>query len=751
MQPDASQKSKRPVQPFLLTALAAVVLQIGGGCAAPMPVRATAYDIRVSLDPDSNTLRGQTAMRLKRLDDAPAGSRPVTVAFELNPALKVAAVDCDAAIVKAHTTAPKVIENVEEHKGPIPTVHRITLDQPAGEFTMTVNYAGTLHQDLSAGEKRGVIHNFTVSAHVGTNGIYLSESGAWHPTVVLPDDAPPENALADYSLVVDRVEGIEFVAAGEPTADSAGNDTHNWRSARPQEGVALTGGNRVRLSAEHNGIEIHAVVSPDKQALAADMIDCAKQCYDRYVPLLGPYPFREFTILESFFSSGFAFPGFTQFTPVLISRKKMYWRHGFLDHEFVHNWFGNGIYVDPNDGNWCEALTSYCTNLSGYDLDGDTAGARRQRRNRCHFLSRLEPEKDKPLDTFGQEDGAGRSIGYDKGCMMFHMLAFRIGQEAFWAGIKRFTTEYMGKYADWDDIKACFAAETDQDLDAFFEQWVRKSGTPQFEILSATYDADDEAMELVITQGETDFALDVPIRIYEGEQQHRDVLVPVTQREEFVRLPAATAPTAVELDPDYHLFRRVRHDQILPTSALTRSHKKLLIILPDDDVWDNYELVASHFEEDNKAENTTRTTVSDVTAEALCDTAVLVLGNAARNLAVGDLLTRALCPVSWEDVGFRIGDEAYDQPGQAVFVTMRHPDNPELGITVYYGNDERALANAHILGHYANSLLVFGSAGGPPPGMGKAMGMKMPMGMVSMTVLHREDLETPARVNVVPK
>ncbi len=738
----------RVLQPFFVTAFLATLVLSAGGCTTPqMLVRATAYDIRIDLDPASNHLEGQTALRLTRVADTPPLRGPVVVAFELNPALDVAAVDCDAAVVKAHVTAPKEIKDPQHHEGPIPLIHRLTLDRPAREFTMTVSYAGKLYQDPSAGEKRGEIHNFTMSAHVGTNGVYLSDSGGWYPVPALPDEAAPENALADYRLVLDRVPGMEFVAALDPATDAPGHDTLCWKSARPLPGIALTGGQRLRYSAAHDGICFSAVISAEKESFAADLLDCAKQCYDRYVPLLGPYPFREFTVLESFFSSGFAFPGVTQFTPVILNEKKPYWRHGYLDHEFVHNWFGNGVYVDPHDGNWCESLTSYCTNLFGYELDGDSAGARVQRRNKCHFLSRLKPEKDKPLGTFGQKDGADREIGYDKGCMMFHMLAFKIGPEAFWAGIKRLTTQRMGRFTNWDDLKACFAAQTDQDLEGFFEQWVRKSGTPLLAILSAKHDPAGGALELDISQGETEFALDVPIRIYQDDDNHyRDVLVTITSPEQVVRLPAGTAPRFVEVDPDYHLFRKVPDDQILPTSGLTHYAKKLVIIRPDAEVWKNYDLVASDFEEGNKAENTTRLTVAEVTAEALCDTSVLVLGTAVNCPAVQDLLVRADCPVSWEETGFHVGGKVYDQPGQAVFVTMRHPDDPKRGITVYYGNDERALGNAGILGYYSNSLLVFGpaSAGSSGAGTGGMTGMGG-----GTEVLYREDLETRARVPVM--
>ena len=733
----------------LLTAVLAVGCAplVLGGCATPMPVRAKAYDLHITLEPETNQLTGQAALRLVPLDSKRSHSGPAIVELDLNPALNIVAVDCNAAAVKRHKTAPKVVKDPAHHEGVIPTVHSFLLDRAAHDFTMTINYQGRLFQDAAAGEKRGEIHNFTMSAHVGTNGVYLGDNGAWYPTPSLPEDSAPDNGLADYHLVLDHVPGMEFVAGLDRTADQAGDGTLCWSSIRPVPGLALTGGQRDRVSADHGGIRFHALVSPEKAALADDILDCARQCYDRYVPLLGPYPFREFTVLESFFSSGFAFPGFTQFTPVIINDKKPYWRHGYLDHEFVHAWLGNGVYVDPRDGNWCESLTSYCTNLCGFELDGDTAGARVQRRNKCHFLSRLDPAKDKPLGTFGQKDGADRGIGYDKGCMVFHMLARTVGHDAFWAGMARFTRERMGKFTNWDQLQACFAAESKRDLAPFFQQWVRSGGTPRLAIRAASYDAKGQALELTLTQGPTSFTLDVPIRICDDEQQSHDVVVPLNAAEQVLRLPAPTAPAYVEVDPDYQLFRAVPDDQILPTSSLTHYGKKVVIVAPEGPQWKNYDLVASDYEEGNKPENTTRVPVGQVTPDTFKDTGVLILGDAVRHAEVQELLARAECPVTWKEKGFAVGDQTFDQPGQAVFVTLRHPDDPKRGITIYYGNDEAALANAGILGYYSNSLLVFGTASAPA-----GHGAMSAMGMGGGTeVLLREDLERRARIPVVPK
>lgn len=199
----------------------------------------------------------------------------------------------------------------------------------------------------------------------------------------------------------------------------------HWRSPFPLDGLVLLGGPLQHSKREHGGIQLNALLAPGKAAVGDDLLTASAEVLDRYQPLIGPYPYRDFTVLEAFFSSGFAFPTCTQIAGNQLSEHKQYRRHGYLDHELLHNWWGNGVFVDPGDGNWCEALTTYLANYAGHVLDGDAEGARKQRRNYSSFLSALPAEDDKPLGTFGHAGGAGRGIGYEKGAAVFHMLSAR--------------------------------------------------------------------------------------------------------------------------------------------------------------------------------------------------------------------------------------------------------------------------------------------------------------------------------------
>ena len=67
----------------------------------------------------------------------------------------------------------------------------------------------------------------------------------------------------------------------------------------------------------------------------------------RTSPLLGPYPFDTFAVVENFFASGLGMPSFTLLGSGVI--KRHYVQPYALGHEIVHSWIGNAVFnrIEP--------------------------------------------------------------------------------------------------------------------------------------------------------------------------------------------------------------------------------------------------------------------------------------------------------------------------------------------------------------------------------------------------------------------
>lgn len=668
-----------------------------------MAVRADRYRIEVVLDPATHQLMGRATLDLARIDDAPLPRRKaVSIELALHPDLHITRVYASGATVKRRfrRRAP------EDHTASFtPAKHVIVLDHPAEAFALVVEYKGELRQDVAAGEAPGRIHNIQMRAHIGQEGIYLAD-GYWYPQPVLEEGAEP--APAEFMLLADRIPGMELVAgaerdpmSGEPTGRLA------WKSSYPLNDLVLVGGHHEIHHTSHHGIAISVHLKPDQAQLASGWLNAIGRNLDRYEPLIGPYPAGEYAVVDNFFSSGFAFPMFTLLSSAVIQMgEHAQTTHGYLDHEMLHGWWGKGIFVDPRDGNWCESLASYAANYYGYILDGRDMEARRNRRNYSHFLSRIKPQDDKPLGTYERPGGCGRSIAYHKGAAVFHMLARKMGQENFWAAMRQFTTNYVGRHASWGDIRNLCEAQCGVSLETFFRQWVRGRGAPQLRMDRARYHTDEQTLTLTLSQTGPVFDMDLPIRI-----SHADGFVDIsvslnTPSKEFA-IPLDVVPVSVEVDPDFHLFRKVSLDEIIPTTTSTRSGSALTTVLPTGQVPQEYRQIQTLFESSFEQDGRRTMRVDELQAGALADRCVLILGEAVRDPYVSAFLGAIDFPVRWTDAGFEFSGVRYTNPGDAVLCTARHPGVIGGGVTVLFANSPSAIPNPTRLTMYDRSLVIF--------------------------------------------
>ena len=708
----------------LLGTFAAMLL--AGGCTAPtrIPYRTDRYLLEVRLEPAEHRLVGRAAMDVvRRRRSQPPAARAAALELRLHPDLRIRKVRVSGARFRRLVSVPTPVTDANQ---PPSTTHRIVLAAPAEAMTVFVDYDGRLVQDVAAGEVPGKIHNFKMRAHVGQDGIYLAD-GYWYPqTFPEPDDRPE---LVDFTLLAHPVAGMALKAGAaidRVRSDQTGLSA--WRTPYPIESMVLVGGNHEVHRQQRGNTPLYLHLKRGQAVHVAGLFAALNRYLDRYEPLLGPYPGGELAVVDNFFSSGFAFPTFMLLASAVIDMgERSQTAHGYLDHELLHGWWGNGVFVDPRDGNWCEALASYAANYYGYVLDGDEAEARRKRRNYCHFLSRTTPADDKPLGTFGLDGGCGRDIAYHKGAMVFHMLARKMGQERFWAAMHDLTNAYVGRYASWDDLRRICEEQAGRSLEVFFRQWVRSGGAPLLRIEQARYDSAEGTLTLDISQGEPAFDLDVPIRLSNGEQT-QELEVPLRSATQTVTLPVAIVPQSVELDPDYHLFRRLPAEEILPTTASTRHGRAFVAVMPGDASPEAYQAIRSVFEKSLDGGAARSFAPEQLPQGVLAESCVLILGDAVRHPYVAAFLSAIEFPVRWREDGFEFNDVRYTEASHAVLCTARHPGVAAGGVTVVYANSEAALPAAHVLPMYEHSLVVF----------------------KDRRPILREDFELPQRISVEP-
>ena len=65
-----------------------------------------------------------------------------------------------------------------------------------------------------------------------------------------------------------------------------------------------------------------------------------------------------------------------------------------------------------------------------------------------------------------------RSIVYDKGAYVVHLLRAELGEDAFWRGLQHYTRTHWGRSVTSVDFQRAMEQSTGRDLGPFFRQWV---------------------------------------------------------------------------------------------------------------------------------------------------------------------------------------------------------------------------------------------------------------------------------------
>src|SRR5690625_7493030 len=89
-------------------------------------------------------------------------------------------------------------------------------------------------------------------------------------------------------------------------------------------------------------------------------------------------------------------PSFTLLGPQII--RFPFILHSSYPHELLHNWWGNGVCVDFDTGNWCEGLTAYMADHLIAEQRGEGADYRRDILQ--DYSDYVTPENEFPLSDF---------------------------------------------------------------------------------------------------------------------------------------------------------------------------------------------------------------------------------------------------------------------------------------------------------------------------------------------------------------
>jgi len=452
--------------------------------------------------------------------------------------------------------------------------YRVTL--PAGQDSFTLNYGGEIYQ-LPRQDIRETRTFESTPGIIAQEGAVLTGDSGWYPQL--------GDGMLTFKLNVSLPQGWHAISQGgrDTTSPNEAKGGHaGWQENQPQNEIFLIAAPFTVYVQSDGGIEEQVYLRSDDAVLAQRYLEATSRYLAMYQQLIGPYPYAKFALVENFWETGYGMPSFTLLGSQVI-------RLPFIvdtsyPHEILHNWWGNGVYVDYAGGNWSEGLTAYLADHLLQEKMG--SGAEYRRGTLQKYSDFVSAGRDFPLTHFtSRHSEQSEAVGYGKAMMLFHMLRRQLGDDTFVKTLRNFYRNNRFKRSSFTDLQRSFTQVANYDLQPFFSQWVEQTGAPQLRLVSALakHTASGYRLDVAIEQTQSGpvYALNLPIAVtIAGQEEAYMTVIDMKERSVKFQIPFTGRPLRVDVDPEFDLFRRLDRAEIPPAFSQLFGADKLLIVLP---------------------------------------------------------------------------------------------------------------------------------------------------------------------------
>jgi len=407
---------------------------------------------------------------------------------------------------------------------------------------------------------------------------------------------------------------------------------------------------------------------PETDQLAQAYLDATVGYLKLYQDLFGPYPFDKFAVVENFFPTGYGFPSYTLIGGSVL--RLPFIIHTSLGHEIAHCWWGNGVRVDYDAGNWSEALTTYIADYHYKEMKSaqDARGYRLQiLRN---YATLVKPDRDFALNKFqNRYDPITKTIGYDKGAMVFHMLRRQVGEGAFWGALKDLYRDRLFKLTSWSDIQKAFEARGQQSLKIFFDQWVFQKGAPRFylDAVQARRTGSTWKIEGRIVQESSQYSFDLDL-LLESQGRTDSKTIRVSDKETPFQITSESRPLSLVADPASQIMRRLFPIEIPPAINAIKSSSAVLTVLSAD-LEPQVKSAARTLMLSLGLKNYAFAAEKNINHEQILDRDILMIGYPQDKALLRSLPDH----VTVNPKSFILNEKTYEQPSDVFFGVFAHP------------------------------------------------------------------------------
>ena len=244
---------------------------------------------------------------------------------------------------------------------------------------------------------------------------------------------------------------------------------------------------------------------------------------------------------------------------------------GLISHELAHQWFGDLVTCNSWEHIWLnEGFATYFTSLWFEHRDGPNAYFASIRGNFDGVIAadRIPAPQGNGMASkvYGHpwEPFRRAANPYGKGASVLHMLRVGLGDDLFFKGVKLFIERRALKTAESIDLRTALEDVSGKDLRQFFRQWVERPGIPRLSV-KTSWENGELTVDITQTQqidaDNPAFEFALPMVLGGSGSPQKIERIAVTGRTRSVKIPCATKPTFVALDPTLALLAEMNLEQ----------------------------------------------------------------------------------------------------------------------------------------------------------------------------------------------
>jgi aminopeptidase N len=416
-------------------------------------INITGYVIDAQLDPAEHTLKATARVTFTATDTVSAAI------FELHNALKV-----DSVTDEQH-------HQLSGERGPNATIS-VALPSPMSKgatATFTFVYEGTL-----SGSEESPVEGLKV-ASIGDPISYLLYAGRWFPMVGYMTDR------FTAEIHVTMPAGYRVVGSGNTGSPRsvAGGQQYSFNWAKPSFPGTIIAGKFNEPVAVAGSPNVRVYLTDAHKQSGTEYAQTAVKEFDFFGESFGEGASRLLYVVEL---PDDTLPAYWAPEIAAIAGARIADRNNYrlLANTMAHQWWGSTVTPATLGDAWItNGMSRYGELMYVERVSGQTA----LQAAVIDISAGALAYDTTPLTSAGRLDPFSpqfQSMTLEKGAMVFHMLRWEIGEDNFSKTLRALVTQYSTKPIRTRDVEKVAEQESQQQLTAFFAQWLDGTGAPQF-------------------------------------------------------------------------------------------------------------------------------------------------------------------------------------------------------------------------------------------------------------------------------